>query len=337
MSNEIVKHHNDLNTVIMRKWTAEEMNFFFAIITKVRDEGTRLMKFDTDELRFLASKDFHLDRWSQTMKSVADKVVDLKYYERTEHSYAVMNLFSYFRVDEKECIVEVEVSSKFEYVINKLEAQFTQYELQEFTAIRSTYAKTAYRLLKQWRTVGRKEFKIDEFKLLLDMPSSYKSSEIDRAVITPILKQLSPYFEDLKVKKIKSKKRGNPVLAYEFTWKKEVTGTYEQGKFDKPKSEPKKASKSKSSKKTNVPKWSNSDYKNETSEDKKLVMEEYKQVRVAILNTTDEDELERLNKKAEELLKQLNNEDKEDETEEFNCLMKESDELLKEFYGEDKK
>ena len=28
MANEIVKHHNDLNTVIMRKWTAEE-NFFF--------------------------------------------------------------------------------------------------------------------------------------------------------------------------------------------------------------------------------------------------------------------------------------------------------------------
>lgn len=337
MSNEIVKHHNDLNTVIMRKWTAEEMNFFFAIITKVRDEGTRLMKFDTDELRYLASKDFHLDRWSQTMKSVADKVVDLKYYERTEHSYAVMNLFSYFLVDEKECVVEVEVSSKFEYVINKLEAQFTQYELAEFTNIRSTYAKTAYRLLKQWRTVGRKEFKIDEFKLLLDMPSSYKSSEIDRAVITPILKQLSPYFEDLKVKKIKSKKRGNPVLGYEFTWKKEVPGTYDPDKFNKPKSEPKKASKSKSSKKTNVPEWVNPDYKNETSEDKKLVMEEYKQVRVAILNTTDEDELERLNKKAEELLKQLNNEDKEDETEEFNRLMKESDELLKEFYGEDKK
>jgi replication protein len=310
MSNEIVKHHNDLNTVIMRKWTAEEMNFFFAIITKVRDEGTRLMKFDTDELRFLASKDFHLDRWSQTMKSVADKVVDLKYYERTEHSYAVMNLFSYFRVDEKECIVEVEVSSKFEYVINKLEAQFTQYELQEFTAIRSTYAKTAYRLLKQWRTVGRKEFKIDEFKLLLDMPSSYKSSEIDRAVITPILKQLSPYFEDLKVKKIKSKKRGNPVLGYEFTWKKEVTGTYDPDKFNKPKPEPKKASKSKSSKKTNVPKWSNPEYKNTTTEDKKLVLAEYKQICLEISETKDEDKLKRLNERKNELkklLKQLEN------------------------------
>jgi len=272
MSNEVVKHHNDLNTVIMRKWSSEEMNFFFAIITKVRDEGTRLMKFDTDELRNLASKDFHLERWSQTMKSVADKVVDLKYYERTEHSYAVMNLFSYFRVDEKERIVEVEVSSKFEYVINKLEAQFTQYELAEFTNIRSTYAKTAYRLLKQWRTVGRKEFKIDEFKTLLDMPAGYKSSEIDRAVVKPILKQLSPYFENLKVKKVKSNKRGNPVLGYEFTWQKEVTGSYDPNKYDKPKAVAKKSSK-KATKKSNIPNWSNPDYKNETTEEQKAELE----------------------------------------------------------------
>ena len=25
---EVVKHHNDLNTVIMRTWNTEEMNFF---------------------------------------------------------------------------------------------------------------------------------------------------------------------------------------------------------------------------------------------------------------------------------------------------------------------
>lgn len=342
MANEVVKHHNDLNTVIMRKWTAEEMNFFFAIIAKARDKGTSDLVFDKYQLAELANYSIqHNKRFYDTMDSLANNISQLRYIEKTSKSIEYMPLFTRFRVDWEEDLsdmqAKVSVSPLFEYILNKLSANFTQYELQEFTTIRSTYAKTAYRLLKQWRTVGRKEFKIDEFKLLLDMPTSYKSCHIDRLVLKPILEQLSPYFEDLKVKKIKSKKRGNPVLAYEFTWKKEVTGTYEQGKFDKPKSEPKKASKSKSSKKTNVPEWVNPDYKNETSEDKKLVMEEYKQVRVAILNTTDEDELERLNKKAEELLKQLNNEDKEDETEEFNRLMKESDELLKEFYGDDKK
>jgi replication protein len=218
MSNEVVKYHNDLNTIIMRKWSPEEMNFFFTIIAKVREQGTKLMKFNSDELRELASNDLHLDRWAQTMKSVATKVVDLKYYERTDCSFAIMNLFSYFRVEESEKSVEIEVSSKFEYILNKLEAQFTMYELKEFTRIKSTYAKTMYRLLKQWRMVGKREFSLEEFKTLLDTPKAYKTSEIDRAVVKPILKELTPFFKDLKVKKVKAKTKGTPVKSYIFTW-----------------------------------------------------------------------------------------------------------------------
>lgn len=266
MANEVVKHHNDLNTVIMRKWTAEEMNFFFAIITKARDKGTSDLIFDKHQLAELANYSIeHNKRFYDTMDSLANNISQLRYIEKTKNSIEYMPLFTRFKVEWEDDLsdmqAQVSVSPLFEYILNKLSANFTQYELQEFTSIRSTYAKTAYRLLKQWRTVGRKEFKIDEFKLLLDMPSSYKSSEIDRAVITPILKQLSPYFEDLKVKKIKSKKRGNPVLGYEFTWKKEVTGTYDPEKFNKPK--PKKSNKAKSSKKTsktNVPAYHNPNY-----------------------------------------------------------------------------
>ncbi|MDG7271032.1 replication initiation protein, partial [Streptococcus pneumoniae] len=240
--------------------------FFFAIIAKARDKGTSDLVFDKYQLAELANYSIeHNKRFYDTMDSLANNISQLRYIEKTKNSIEYMPLFTRFKVEWEEDLsdmqAQVSVSPLFEYILNKLSANFTQYELQEFTSIRSTYAKTAYRLLKQWRTVGRKEFKIDEFKLLLDMPSSYKSSEIDRAVITPILKQLSPYFEDLKVKKIKSKKRGNPVLAYEFTWKKEVAGTYDPDKFNKPKSEPKKANKSKSSKKTNVPDYYNPGYK----------------------------------------------------------------------------
>lgn len=318
MANEVVKHHNDLNTVIMRKWTAEEMNFFFAIIAKARDKGTSDLVFDKYQLAELANYSIqHNKRFYDTMDSLANNISQLRYIEKTSKSIEYMPLFTRFRVDWEEDLsdmqAQVSVSPHFEYILNKLSANFTQYELQEFTTIRSTYAKTAYRLLKQWRTVGRKEFKIDEFKLLLDMPSSYKSSEIDRAVITPILKQLSPYFEDLKVKKIKSNKRGNPVLGYEFTWKKEVAGSYDPDKFNKPKPEPKKPNKAKkTTKKTNAPKWSDPDYKNETPEDKKPLLEEYKQVCLEITKTKDEDELERLYKRKDELskiLKPLDNEE----------------------------
>lgn len=119
------------------------------------------------------------------------------------------------------------------------------------------------------------------------MPSSYKSSEIDRAVIKPIKEQLSPYFVDLKVKKIKSNKRGNPVLGYEFTWQKEVTEAYDPHKYDKPKNTPKKPSK-KVAKKSNVPKWSNPDYVNETSEETKQELERKKQEMLARLDKSSE-------------------------------------------------
>lgn len=313
MANEVVKHHNDLNTVIMRKWTAEEMNFFFAIIAKARDKGTSDLIFDKYQLAELANYSIqHNKRFHDTMDSLANNISQLRYIEKTKNSIEYMPLFTRFKVEWEEDLsdmqAQISVSPLFEYILNKLSANFTQYELQEFTSIRSTYAKTAYRLLKQWRTVGRKEFKIDEFKLLMDTPKYYQISDIDRLVIKPILKQLSPYFEDLKVKKIKSKKRGNPVLAYEFTWKKEVAGTYDPDKFNKPKPEPKKANKSKSKsskKKGNDPSWSQPDYKNTTTEDKKLVLEEYKQICLAISDTKDEDKLERLNKRKNELIKLL--------------------------------
>lgn len=277
MRSKIVKYHNDLNTVVMRKWTAEEMNFFFATIAKARDKGSKLIEFDTDEIKELikfAQKDEK--RWQETMRKCAKKVTQLIYYEDNGRIFEAMTLFSIFRVDFDRKKVEIEVSKNFEYVLNRLDVQFTQYELVDFVSIRSTYAKSAYRLFKQWRTIGRREFAIDEFKRLFDMPKYYQSCHIDRLVITPILKELPQYFPNLKVKKVKSNKRGNPVIAYEFTWKPEQTsGPYIEGKFDK---------KHKSKKKIDsTPIWSNPNYKNTTSKVEQEELEKCKRERLAKL------------------------------------------------------
>ena len=273
MTNEIVKHHNDLNTVVMRKWTAEEMNFFFAIITKAKGKGTSLIEFDKYELTELAKYSLeHNKRFKTTMERLVDKIGQLRYIEKTSNSIKYMALFQRFEVhwktDLSDMTAYVRVSEDFEYILNKLSANFTSYELEEFTKIRSTYAKTAYRLLKQWRTVGKKEFSIDEFKTLMDMPKSYKSSEIDRAVIKPILKELNQYFMGLKVKKIKSNKRGNPVLGYEFTWKPETTGEWEEDKYKKNDFYKPKHSTS------NVPDWVAKDYKHKATAEEQAKLEE---------------------------------------------------------------
>jgi len=259
MINEVVKYHNDLNTVSMRNWTAEEMNFFFTIISKVRDNGTEELEFDTGELKELSQfADKHSQRWVDTMTNTADKISQLTYIERTTERVSIMTLFQRFDIYPNERRMTVQVSPNFDYIVNRISANFTTYELSEFTQIKSTYAKSMYRILKQWRTIGKKEFKIEDLKKLLDMPDYYGPSHIDKNVLTPIKKELPCYFEDLKVKKVKANTRGTPVTGYIFTWKPEKTS----GKFDPNKYEKKQLGK-KVIRKETLPDW----FGKETTED----------------------------------------------------------------------
>lgn len=233
-----VKYHNDLNTVPMRTWSSEEMNFFFSIVSKLKEKSTREIRFDKKELTELANySDRNADRFQTIMENLGDKIQKMSYIERTKNSFEIMNLFQRFSVNWNNDLTDmtaiVKVTEEFEYVINQLNVQFTSFELREFTRIKSTYAKTAYRLLKQWRTVGRKEFNMEDFKRLMDIPKSYRASNIDIRVIKPIEKELPNFFIDLKVKKVKANTRGNPVTGYVFTWKPEMTRPYDPNKYSK--------------------------------------------------------------------------------------------------------
>lgn len=233
--NEVVKYHNDLNSVVMRGWTSEEMNLFFSIVAKIRDKGTEKIEFNTLELKELTQfANQHKQRWEDVMLNTANKIIKLNYIERTTKKISIMALFSRFDVYLEEKKLVVEVTKNFEYIVNKLTGHFTTYELAEFTQIRSTYAKTMYRILKQWRTVGKKEFEISDFKKLLDMPEYYKPSQIDKNVLTPIRKELPKYFNNLKIKKVKANTQGTPVTGYIFTWEPEKTNSWNPNKYKTP-------------------------------------------------------------------------------------------------------
>lgn len=240
----------------MRKWTAEEQDFFFAIITEIRDKGTDIIEFDKYSLAELANYTIeHNQRFEKTITSLEDKLSSMRYKEKTRNSLISIPLFQYFEAhwtdDLSELTLKVQVSSKFEYVLNKLEAEFTQFELKQFTNIRSTYAKEMFKQLKQWRTVGRVEYSVNEFREILQIPTSYRATDINQVVIQPIKDELSEYFKALKVKVIKTRKRGNPIVAYEFTWTPEKTSSWDRNKYSKPE---------KTIRIETLPEWARDDY-----------------------------------------------------------------------------
>lgn len=91
---EITKYHNDLNSLVTRKWKAEELNVFFSIITKAKGKGTREFTLDGYELKELIDYSGKSNkRLESVLESLGKHLADLKYIERTENSLSVIVLF----------------------------------------------------------------------------------------------------------------------------------------------------------------------------------------------------------------------------------------------------
>jgi len=271
MANNVVKYQNDLNTATMRTWSEMEMNILFSIVSKIRDTSTYSTTFTFDQIKELSKFKKNLTRkeFVTELVSVAKKLGSLNYLERSEDGLdaKLFILFQTFDIKGSEETLKVMVHPQFEYVFNKIGMEFTQFELDEFIHIQSTYAKTAYRLLKQYRTTGWWKVTLEDFRLLLDIPKSYRSSNIDQQILKPILEQLGgsdehSIFRNLKISKNKKagRGRGGILTGYTFTFEKEKTGEWIEDKFKK-----------KSPLKEILPDWADKNFdETELSEEEKL-------------------------------------------------------------------
>ena len=85
------------------------------------------------------------------------------------------------------------------------------------THLKSTYSKNMFRLLKQYKHTGYMKIKVEDFRDRLDIPDSYRMSNINQFVLKPIINELSPIFKNLNINKIKAKK-GRKIEFLEFTF-----------------------------------------------------------------------------------------------------------------------
>lgn len=214
-----VVYKNELNLIPMRNFNAIEMDLFFSICAKMKNKNTDTIRFDFGQLKELSNyKPTANKRFIDDLERVYDKMLHLTYCERSGLSFKKFVLFNSYEVNAEEAYVEVAINPKLDHILNQLENEFTKFELKQFTQIRSSYAKTMYRLLKQYRTTGFYKVKIDDFKDLLDIPPSYRMIDIDQRVLKPTVKELTNYFDNLMIIKKKAKK-GNKIAALEFHFK----------------------------------------------------------------------------------------------------------------------
>ncbi|GAA9197801.1 hypothetical protein BTM361_15130 [Helicobacter pylori] len=218
--NTYITYHNNTNKVNLGKLSEREANLLFAIFQKLKDQGNTLIRFEPQDLKQMIMVKSNLTNRQllQILKNLLDNISGANFWIIREHvengeiyedhiSYMLFKQFE-IRIHKPTQTIEyleVQLNDSYQYLLNNLGmgGQYTSFKLLEFQRVRGKYAKTLYRLLKQYKSTGILSVEWTQFRELLDIPKDYKMENIDQKVLTPSLKELKKIypFEHLSYKK----------------------------------------------------------------------------------------------------------------------------------------
>lgn len=213
-----IAYKNDLNAINLNGLSETQMNIFFTLLERLQYSQDNTIKIELNELYELAQ----IPLSTEFRKSILERLKVLQnytfMYDPSPTKTAQLVILPYLEIDSEQKIIKAEVMPQFKerYLTSDFgKGKWTKYDLMEFVYLPSTYTKTIYRFLKQWRTQGKWEISYNDFKDILGIPHSYQASDIDKQIIKPSIKVLSEIthtlfdtertpFENLKCEKIKN-------------------------------------------------------------------------------------------------------------------------------------
>ena len=212
--NEIVKYHNNFNSVVLKNFNGVEIDLLMAICSKLKNEDINEIKLEFSDLRrMINSKHRGELRFIQNLEQMYKKLLNLSIRIETEDKITNFILFTKYEILKKQKIIIIKINEEFKFLLNKLINNFTRFELNEFISLKSNYSKEIYRRLKQFKHTGIWKIKMNNFRELLNIPEKYRMSEIDKKVLKISMEELNKYFNNFKIIKIK---KGRKIEFLEF-------------------------------------------------------------------------------------------------------------------------
>ena len=230
MSRQTLNIHNDFTGLSLVGFDATEIDLLSAVCHEMQNQGTTKVTIGFEKLRELSQYKGHdNDRLFEDLRSMDTKLAALNFKRSTDDTYMRFTLFPTFTLSRTEQQVTVAVNNSFVYLLNELGSQYTALELMESASLRSRYSKQIYKRLKQYRDTGIWIIGVTDFRDYLDVPKTYRMTQIEERVIKVALKELSPYFDNLRVQKEvrhKTHHRGRPkydTLVWRFKPQKSIS------------------------------------------------------------------------------------------------------------------
>lgn len=262
----IVRYSNEINSLKTGALTEVELDLFITAIYLLKDKKTDTITLPFAEFRNLAEiKGNHSDRLIKNIESMSTKLINMN--QKVTLPNGVIKMFNFFRtitIDPNDNIVTLAVNQDFQYLINDLIGNYTEYDLKHMVGLSSKYSKQLFKLLKQFdnNLVHSRKFclkKTDDFKESLGIPSGYDRAHFAKLLLK-ITDELKPYFLNLKLEKLNKDqeivKSGQKTKYLKWTWENEAgimkLINKKSSKYPKEMKEIEKTNKNKETKKTIV-------------------------------------------------------------------------------------
>lgn len=276
---EVAKYSNDFNAVPLKDFSLVQKKILMTLIWLIKETDGSDITIDYDRFISLAqSKPRSLEEGIRLIRQTFRKILSLSITEiETETSYEEFMLFTARKVDKKNGEITVRVNPDYFSLIKDFANEYTKFPLQIGNSFSKQYTIDIYKFLRQFADTGFWVVTVENFKRYLAIPDSYGATKIREKIINPALEELKKYYPNLRLEEVKAKRkrgeRGRPkVTSYRFHFDKEARDAWEDDKYGS------------KVKETNVPKWSNPEYKNTTSEEKKAEMKQQKAEMLAKLD-----------------------------------------------------
>ena len=233
---KIVKFHNDVNKIKFSNFNLYHYKVFYTICAEVLEKGIDEVVIDFSVLK----KNLDL-RTSKTVTDMYLKNILLETGEKLRQiDFNIENRFfegfcslfeGFFISKTREKKLYVKVNEKTKYILNNLVRNFTLANLQLLNSLTSKYSYRLYLQLKQFQNIKDKfekdgkfyswrNFEIQNFREIMDIPESYRMKDIDKRVLNSSIEELNQYFEDIYFIKIKKSNKVTNIIFY-FIFKKD--------------------------------------------------------------------------------------------------------------------
>lgn len=200
-----------------------ENNIFLALISLKKFSKSQMIKFSSEDMRELINYCQNIGKqgFAEKVEKALRKILQIKVSIKDEDKYMyyinMLDSIAYYTDDLE---FNVFVNAKF----NQLSIKFDWWNktiLEEYSSIHSKYSKKLYLILKQSQNRGNLQLTYPKFEELIGFPESYKTWHVYQRIIQPALRDLAPFFKNLKcVRNYDSRdgNRGRFLSSYTFSW-----------------------------------------------------------------------------------------------------------------------